>query len=62
MGEPIPVKFKNNLPEVLEDHELPLVLPEVDKYLPTEDGAPPLGRADNWQDTDGNAYEMTTMP
>jgi leucyl-tRNA synthetase len=61
-GEPIPVKFKNNLPEVLEDHELPLVLPEVDKYLPTEDGAPPLGRADNWQDTDGNAYEMTTMP
>ncbi len=45
-GEPIPVHFKNGIPYLLEDSELPLNLPEVDKYLPTEDGAPPLGRAD----------------
>ncbi len=61
-GEPIPVHFKNGIPYLLEDSELPLNLPEVDKYLPTEDGAPPLGRADNWQYKDGTPYELTTMP
>ena len=49
-GEPIPVKYKNNYPELLEEAALPLVLPEVDKYLPTADGAPPLGRAKDWCD------------
>ena len=61
-GEPIPVKYKNNAPELLEELSLPLVLPEVDKYLPTADGAPPLGRAKDWCDEYQNPYELTTMP
>ena len=61
-GEPIPVKYKNNYPELLEEAALPLVLPEVDKYLPTADGAPPLGRAKDWCDKHQNPYELTTMP
>ncbi|MEQ9303067.1 MAG: leucine--tRNA ligase, partial [Marinoscillum sp.] len=61
-GEPIPVYFKNSVPYLLEDDQLPLELPEVDKYLPTEDGEPPLGRANNWQTTNGAPYELTTMP
>ena len=61
-GEPIPVKYKNNYPELLEEEALPLVLPEVDKYLPTADGAPPLGRAKSWCDEYQNPYELTTMP
>ena len=48
-GEPVPVYFKNGLPYLIDESELPLVLPEVDKYLPTESGEPPLGRADNWR-------------
>ena len=61
-GEPIPVKYKNNYPELLEEAALPLILPEVDKYLPTADGAPPLGRAKDWCDEHQNPYELTTMP
>lgn len=61
-GEPIPVYFKDGIPYLLEDEELPLQLPEVDKYLPTEDGEPPLGRAENWKHKDGAPYELTTMP
>ncbi|WP_421868941.1 leucine--tRNA ligase [Marinoscillum sp.] len=61
-GEPIPVYFKNGVPYLLEDDELPLELPEVDKYLPTEDGEPPLGRAEDWKTADGAPYELTTMP
>ena len=38
-----------------------MVLPEIDKYLPTEDGEPPLGRADGWN-YKGNEYELSTMP
>ncbi len=48
-GEPIPVYYKNDIPYALNENELPLVLPEVDKYLPTEDGEPPLARATNWR-------------
>ena len=47
-GEPFPVYFKDDLPYVMDESELPLELPEVDKFLPTEDGKPPLGRAENW--------------
>ena len=61
-GEPIPVKYKNNAPELLTEDTLPLVLPEIDKYLPTTNGAPPLGRAKNWGDGENNPYELTTMP
>ena len=61
-GEPFPVYFKNGLPEILDDSKLPLELPEVDKYLPTEDGQPPLGRAKNWETADGYPFELSTMP
>lgn len=61
-GEPLPVYFKDGLPYLMEDSEIPLVLPEVDKYLPTEDGEPPLGRAENWVTAQGHAIEKSTMP
>ena len=48
-GEPVPVYFKDGLPYLIAESELPLLLPEVDKYLPTESGEPPLGRAVDWK-------------
>ncbi|HAV02645.1 MAG TPA: leucine--tRNA ligase [Chryseobacterium sp.] len=47
-GEPVPVYYKDSMPYVLPDRALPLELPEVEKYLPTEDGDPPLGNAKNF--------------
>lgn len=61
-GEPFPVYYKEGVPYVLSEDELPLELPDVDKYLPTEDGQPPLGRAQNWQTKDGYPLELNTMP
>lgn len=61
-GEPIPVYFKNGLPYLIQEEELPLVLPEIDKYLPTESGEPPLGRAEDWVPCHGETYELSTMP
>ncbi len=64
-GEPLPVYFKEGLPYLIEEKDLPLVLPEVDKYLPTEDGEPPLGRAKDWtyKTADGEyPLELSTMP
>lgn len=61
-GEPIPVYYQNGTPYVLPENELPLTLPEVDKYLPTEDGEPPLARANNWKYKGEFEYEHTTMP
>ncbi len=61
-GEPFPVYYKDGMPEVLSIKDLPLELPEVDKYLPTEDGKPPLARAKNWQTKDGYPLETDTMP
>jgi len=61
-GEPFPVYYKDGLPYVLTEDQLPLELPEVDKYLPTEDGQPPLGRAKDWQTAEGYPYELSTMP
>ncbi len=61
-GEPIPVYFKDELPYLLQPEELPLLLPEIDKYLPTETGEPPLGRAENWKYNDAYEYELSTMP
>lgn len=61
-GEPIPVYYKNGIPYVLSNEELPLRLPEVDKFLPTEDGEPPLARANNWKYKGEFEYETTTMP
>ena len=61
-GEPIPIYYKNDIPYALSDSELPLVLPEVDKYLPTEDGEPPLARAKDWKYQNEFDYEHSTMP
>lgn len=61
-GEPIPIYFKDNIPYTLPTDQLPLELPEVDEYLPTEDGQPPLGRAKDWTTADGHPLEMNTMP
>ena len=47
-GEPIPMYFKGDIPVPLKEQHLPLELPEVEKYLPTEDGKPPLGNAKEW--------------
>lgn len=60
-GEPVPVYFKDGLPYLIDENELPLILPEVDKYLPTETGEPPLARATDWRHGE-DEYELSTMP
>lgn len=61
-GEPFPVYYKEGMPYTLPLNKLPLELPEVDKYLPTEKGEPPLARAKNWKTEEGYALEVDTMP
>ena len=61
-GEPFPVYYKDGIPYTLDESQLPLRLPEVDKFLPTETGEPPLGRAKNWNTKEGYPYELCTMP
>ncbi len=63
-GEPFPVYYKNDIPYIIEDDRLPVTLPEVDKYLPTEDGEPPLARAkkEDWNVSEGDHMEYNTMP
>lgn len=61
-GEPFPVYYKDGVPHMLPADSLPLLLPEIDKYLPTETGEPPLGRAKNWCTPEGYPLELNTMP
>ena len=61
-GEPFPVYYKEGMPYMLDESKLPLKLPEVDKFLPTETGEPPLGRAKNWETEDHYPLELCTMP
>ncbi len=62
-GEPFPIYYdENNQPQPLDEKYLPLQLPEVDKFLPTESGEPPLGRAKNWVTDNGYPLELNTMP
>ena len=61
-GEPFPVYYKDGVPYTLDEDKLPLELPEVDKFLPTETGEPPLGRAKKWATAEGYPYELCTMP
>ena len=61
-GEPIPIAYRDGVPEALDAAELPLRLPAVDKYLPTADGEPPLARAEHWVSAEGLPLETTTMP
>ena len=61
-GEPFPVYYKDGMPYMLDESKLPLQLPEIDKYLPTETGEPPLGRAAKWETEEGYKLELNTMP
>ena len=62
-GEPVPVYFtEDGIPHLIPENELPLELPPVDEYLPTESGEPPLGRAKDWLYKNKYQYELTTMP
>ncbi len=70
-GEPIPIYYQGDIPQTVKEEHLPLELPQIDKYLPTEDGEPPLARAQNWdyhpekgvvKKGDGWPLETTTMP
>ncbi|MDA3954819.1 MAG: leucine--tRNA ligase [Bacteroidales bacterium] len=61
-GEPFPVYFKDEIPYPVKKEDLPLELPAVDAFLPTEKGEPPLGRAKNWQTDEGYPFELSTMP
>lgn len=72
-GEPFPVYYENGIPKLVEEDDLPITLPEIDEYKPTETGDPPLGRAKDWRYHPKNSrergpggeafpYELTTMP
>lgn len=70
-GEPFPVYYENGIPKLVAEDELPITLPEIDEYKPTESGEPPLARAKNWgykpttnnhQPTTLFPFELTTMP
>ncbi len=60
-GEPFPIYYKDGMPYTVAEEDLPVKLPDVDKYLPTESGEPPLGRAKNWT-YKGYPLELNTMP
>ncbi len=61
-GEPFPIYFDGNIAKTLKDEELPLTLPKIDDYKPTEAGDPPLGRAKDWLYDGKHKYELSTMP
>ena len=60
-GEPFPIYYKDGMPQLIPTECLPLRLPEVEKYLPTEEGEPPLGRATKWH-WDENKNEVVSVP
>lgn len=60
-GEPFPIYYKDGVPCTVDEKDLPIVLPEIDKFLPTDTGEPPLGRAADWTYR-GYPLELSTMP
>ena len=60
-GEPFPICYRDGMPYTVDEADLPVRLPDVDKFLPTETGEPPLGRAENWTYR-GYPLELCTMP
>ena len=61
-GEPFPVYYKDGLPKMIDTKDMPIILPEVEKYLPTEDGKPPLGNATTWAwDTENHKVVATDL-
>ncbi len=61
-GEPFPIYYKKNVPYLIPENELPLILPSIDTYLPTKNGEPPLARAKNWKYKNEYKFEYSTMP
>ena len=61
-GEPFPIYYKDGMPYAMDESKLPLELPAIDEYKPTETGEPPLARAKNWVTEDGYPIETNTMP
>lgn len=61
-GEPFPIYYKDNIPHTLDEKDLPLLLPEIDVFLPTEAGEPPIARAKNWKTKEGYPLDYNTMP
>ena len=61
-GEPFPIYYKDGIPYPLSIDQLPLELPDVKDFKPTEKGEPPLGHAENWHTAEGYPYELNTMP
>ncbi len=61
-GEPFPIYYKDGIATPLREDQLPLELPQVDNFRPTEQGEPPLARAKNWCTPEGYPYETSTMP
>lgn len=61
-GEPIPIYYEDGVPKPMSVKDLPLILPEIDDFKPTEDGDPPLGRAKDWVTKEGHPMELNTMP
>ena len=61
-GEPFPIYYKDGMPYALDESQLPLELPSIDAYKPTETGEPPLARAKNWTTEEGYRLETNTMP
>ncbi|WP_400190792.1 leucine--tRNA ligase [Hymenobacter sp. B81] len=61
-GEPIPVYYRDGMAFGVAEQDLPLVLPEIDEYKPTETGEPPLGRAQDWKYRGQFDFELSTMP
>lgn len=65
-GEPFPVYYKDGIPNLVRLEDLPVTLPEIDEYRPTESGEPPLARARDWKYRPGSGevypFELTTMP
>ncbi len=61
-GEPFPVYFKNGVPTILDESKLPLELPRIENFGPTEQGEPPLARVVEWQNAEGEPFELSTMP
>ena len=61
-GEPFPIYYKNDVAYRLSDEELPLTLPPIENFGPTEAGEPPLARVEGWHNAEGDAFELSTMP
>lgn len=61
-GEPFPIYYKDGMPYAMDESKLPLMLPSIDEYKPTENGEPPLARAKNWVTEEGYPIETNTMP